>query len=255
MERVRFQKKCDQHLVGHLYAADPERIVILVHGFLNDKSSQGRFDRIAESLDRAGVSALTFDFSGSGESDPDLLSAAGQEEDLRAAIRWARERGYRRVGLFGNSLGTLICLRCADEGVETMVLMGALTHSMDYDWEAFFPKEKMEELASDGVMRLASETGGVRLLGQQMLRDFEEIDQQRLLESVGCPVLLIHGDHPEDEEEETLLGYSRSGMRWLPGASRLVVIEGARHGCAEHMDRVVEETVTWFGEHMGVSKE
>jgi pimeloyl-ACP methyl ester carboxylesterase len=159
------------------------------------------------------------------------------------------------MGLFGNSLGTLICLRCADEEVETMVLMGALTHSMNYDWEAFFPKEKMEELARDGVMRLASETGGVRLLDQQMLRDFEEIDQQRLLEPVGCPVLLIHGDHPEDEEEETLLGYSRSGMRWLPGASRLVVIEGARHGCAEHMDRVVEETVAWFGEHMGVSKE
>lgn len=254
MERVHFNNERGLSLVGHLYAADPERIVVLAHGFLNDKSSQGRFDRVAGALARAGVSALAFDFSGSGESDPAVLSAEGQEGDLRAAIRWAREGGYRKIGLFGNSLGTYICLRCADEGIETMVLMGALTHSMDYDWDAFFPREKMEALARDGVMTLEMEDGSLRRLGRQMLRDFQEIDQRTLLESVDCPVLLIHGDHPEDEEEQTLLGYSRSEMKWLPGASRFVVIEGARHGCAEHMDRVVEETVAWFEEHLGISK-
>ncbi len=249
MEDVRFFNTHQQLLVGYLYQADGERIVILAHGFLNDKSSQGRFERMAGSLAKAGISALAFDFSGSGGSDPAILSAAGQVDDLRAALQWARGRGYRQIGLFGNSLGSYICLRCADEGIRTMVLMGALTHNMHYDWDAIFPSEKMEELKREGVMTLQMENGSLRKLGHQMLRDFEEIDQQALLASVACPVLILHGDHAEDQEELTLLGHSRAGMKWLPASSHLEVIEGAGHGCVGYMDRVVDLAVAWFSDH------
>jgi pimeloyl-ACP methyl ester carboxylesterase len=70
-------------------------------------------------------SALASDFSGCGESDDDSLPVAKQVDDLRSAI--ARAQGFQRIGLFGNSLGTLICLRAYSPEIATMILMGAVT--------------------------------------------------------------------------------------------------------------------------------
>ncbi|WP_425449315.1 hypothetical protein [Dethiothermospora halolimnae] len=36
----------------------------MAHGFTNNKSSQGRFDRIAETLKKQGFDVFAFDFSG-----------------------------------------------------------------------------------------------------------------------------------------------------------------------------------------------
>jgi alpha-beta hydrolase superfamily lysophospholipase len=73
MEAVSFRNARDRRLVGLLHRADPVRIVVMAHGFCNDKSSQGRFDRIAEALHREGLSVLRFDFGGCGESDDETI--------------------------------------------------------------------------------------------------------------------------------------------------------------------------------------
>ena len=245
MEKIRFENVRGLSLVGNLYATGSKKIIILAHGFTNDKSSQGRFEKLAAVLNTVGFDAFAFDFSGCGESDSDVLSAAHEVEDLRAAIDFISGRGYERLGLFGNSLGSLICLRCYRPEIETMVLMGALTHRMTYDWYEEFSQAQMQALEGEGVIKLESDELGTRLIGQQMLNDFEEIDQEQLLSSVKCPVLIIHGNHMEDAEELELLANSKKGMHLLPEASELLVIEGARHGCKEHMDQVAERTAEW----------
>ncbi|HEY6953383.1 MAG TPA: hypothetical protein VI758_13325, partial [Bacteroidota bacterium] len=86
----------------------------------------------------------------------------------------------------------------------------------------------------------------------QMLRDFEEIDQQTLLGNVLCPVLLIHGSDPTDEEEILLLDRSRRGIELLPAGSRLEVIDGANHTFIKHWDRVIALAVEWYLHYMPI---
>ena len=85
--------------------------------------------------------------SGCGESDDDSLTVEKEVDDLRSAIAFVRSRGYGKVALFGHSLGTLICLRCSAPDIATMILLGACTDSMKYEWETFYSPEQMRELA------------------------------------------------------------------------------------------------------------
>ncbi|MTI66976.1 MAG: alpha/beta hydrolase [Firmicutes bacterium] len=250
MERLVFKNSRNLSLVGNLYTSDSNSIIIMAHGFTNNKSSQGRFNKIAEALNKLNFNVFAFDFSGCGESDPDILSAANEVDDLNSSIEFMKSKGYKKVALFGNSLGSLICLRCFKPEVETMVLMGALTHSMKYDWNEEFTQEQMAELEREGFITLNSIELGIRRVGHQMLQDFEEIDQEELLKGVTCPVLIIHGNNEEDREEIKLLENTKKGMHLLSEASELVVIDGAKHGCREHLDRVIELTTEWYLKHL-----
>lgn len=169
MEKLIFKNSRDLSLVGNLYISGSNSIVIMAHGFTNNKSSQGRFDRIAEALKKLGFDVFAFDFSGCGESDPDVLSAANEVDDLNSAIEFMKSRGYESIALFGNSLGSLICLRCFNPEIKTMVLMGALTHSMKYNWNEEFTQEQMMELDRESFITLSSSELGIRRVGHQML--------------------------------------------------------------------------------------
>ncbi|MDM8534172.1 alpha/beta hydrolase [Clostridiaceae bacterium HSG29] len=250
MEKLTFKNSRDLSLVGNLYSSDSNSIVIMAHGFTNNKSFQGRFDRIAESLNELDFDVFAFDFSGCGESDPDILSAAKEVDDLNSAIEFVKSKGYEKIALFGNSLGSLICLRCFRSEIKTMILMGALSHSMTYDWNEEFTQVQMDELERVGIITFNSEELGIRRVDHQMLNDFEDINQKKLLEAITCPVLIIHGNNEEDKEELQLLANSRKGMGLLPETSELVVIEGAKHGCREHIDQVIEVTTKWCLKHM-----
>lgn len=246
MKRITLNNHHNLQLVGHLFSVNSDKIVIMAHGFTSDKSSQGRFDLVAKALNDNGIDAFAFDFSGCGESDETLMTASKQVEDLKCVIDYIKAKGYDQIGLFGNSLGTLICLRCYEESIKTMVLMGALTHAMYYNWHEEFTKEQMTSLKEKWVITLTDSESRQRQLGQEMLNDFENIDQEKLLSAVQCPVFIIHGNHPADEEELKLLEHSKNGMTFLPKASKLHVIDGAKHGCSEYIDEVSKLTSDWF---------
>jgi len=256
MENVSFRNARNLRLVGLLHRAGTERIVVMAHGFCNDKSSQGRFDRIADALHREGLSVLRFDFAGCGESDDDTIAIGKEVEDLRAALQFARAAGYRRIALFGNSLGGTVCLRCAAPDVATMVLTGAgvgrTEVDPEFDWDAYYSQEQMRDISEKGYLRDRVE-GGWRaevLVDRQMLLEYNAPDQADVLARVTCPVLLIHGDHPDDEEELMLLERSQRGPKHLPPGSRVEVIAGAQHGFHDEIDRVIQLATGWFKERL-----
>ncbi len=80
------------------------------------------------------------------------------------------------------------------------------------------------------------------------MRDFEQIDQQELLQSVKCPVLIIHGDG--DDEERMLMQRSREGMKYLSTESRLDVIPGARHGFHEYFGELIARMQVWLSKQL-----
>ena len=253
-DRVTFANARGLTLVGHLWPGRGTSTggVVMAHGFCANKSSRGRFDRLGPALAEAGIAALAFDFAGCGESDDDTLVIAKQAEDVAAAVAFMVERGTAPVALHGHSLGARACLQAALPGVVTMVLTGAGTGPVRYDWARFFSTEQLADFEAKGETSMIVDDGwrhAVRV-ERRLIEDFEEVDQAQLLGRVRCPVLLIHGGSTMDEEERMLLAQSRRGLPLLPKGSRLEVIEGVGHGLDERYDDVIRLAVDWYRTRM-----
>ncbi|OEH94536.1 alpha/beta hydrolase [Bacillus solimangrovi] len=254
MERVSFANSRNLRLIGNYYSSESNSIIIMCHGFRNDKSSNGRFDRFARTLNDQGYSVLAFDFSGCGESDDDSLSLYKFVDDLKAVIHFVKSMNYCKIALFGHSLGSRVCLEAFNkQHISTIVMTGAGTGPVAYNWYEHFSKAQMKELQETGYFTHYKE-GCIRnkmVIERQMLLDFEQFEQQPLLSRITVPVLLIHGD--DDDEEKMLSEISKSGLRWLPKGSQLRVIEGASHSFMGHLDIVEQLAVNWFAKHFPIN--
>lgn len=223
MERVTFINSRTLTLVGNFHTAASDAAVIFAHGFTSDKSALGRFDSLSQFLNKSGYNVLAFDLSGCGESDADSLASHNMVDDLQSAIAFVRSRGCRRIALYGHSLGGLICLKCVSPDIVTMVLSGTPTDRMDYDWKEYYSADQLKEMKGKGYFKAVDRTGKERTIGRQVLMDFEEINQEVLLANVMCPVLLIHGNDPADEEgkspSRTILSRIDPPSLWFPARS------------------------------------
>jgi pimeloyl-ACP methyl ester carboxylesterase len=252
VERVVFLNARGLRLVGNLYPAHSKQIVILSHGYTSDKASRGRFPRLAAALNESGYNALAFDYAGCGESHHDTLHPEKLVEDLQAAIQFVQSRGFEHIALYGHSLGATLALRAYSDAIETMILSGAGTGPIRYDWSQYYSREQLQELAMTGL--LTTHAGGdikrTVVVEQAMLDFFARIDPRDLLGRVRCDVLLIHGDSEKDQEERLLLERSRDAMRYLSEGSSLVVIHGAGHSFEGYYDEVIRLTTGWLDLYM-----
>jgi fermentation-respiration switch protein FrsA (DUF1100 family) len=87
-------------------AQGDQRIVIFAHGYANNRSHDEPPLATAAALQKQGIASLLFDFRNSGRSEGELTSVGYFEQrDLAAAIQYALDQGYTRIGLFGLSMG------------------------------------------------------------------------------------------------------------------------------------------------------
>lgn len=250
MERVKFKNSRNLKLVGNLYPSNSKSIIIMCHGFMSNKYSRGRFEKLAIAFNECSFSALAFDFSGCGESDNDSLTIEKEVDDLISAIMYVKSKGYEKIALYGHSLGTLICLKSCIPEIITMVLSGALTGPMRYNWNEFFTKKQMEELENKGYITEYTSEGAREtiIIDKKILEGFELINQKELLRKVKCPVLLIHGDN--DEEENLLYERSKVAVNLLSPDSQIELINGADHSFIDYFDTLVKLTVDWFKKYL-----
>ena len=104
------------------FPARGERLVVLLHMYPADQTSWFGF---AEELQSRGIDALTFDFRGYGDSDGEKDPGVA-DLDARAALAFARARGFERVVLIGASMGgTAAIVVAADEPVDGVAALSA----------------------------------------------------------------------------------------------------------------------------------
>lgn len=249
MKRVTFKNSRGLRLVGRFYKGSAKSAIIMSHGFTGDKSEWGRFDQTAEALNKAGFTAFTFDFSGCGESEDDSLTVAKQVEDLRCAIGFIREMGFKELGLLGHSLGGLISLKNLDKGIKALVLWAPAT-TPKTDIKSWYARRQLKEMEDTGYLVKTRDMGARRrfIIEKGMFDELAGINQKKLLSKVKCPVLIIHGDKDDVVPVEN----SRQAMQYLPNGSKLEIIKGADHGFYDQLDQFIERTVEWFKRFMTV---
>src|SRR5581483_4257185 len=105
MKTVSFKNSNQLKLVGSLWTADSDAIIIMAHGSSSNRFGRGMLEKVAIALNKENYNVLSFDFSGHGESDDEIFTAAKSLIDLAAAVKFAKAQGYRRFSFFGHSIG------------------------------------------------------------------------------------------------------------------------------------------------------
>jgi uncharacterized protein len=91
--------------------------------------------RIAKSFQNASFAVLRFNFRGVGHSQGEHDEGRGEQDDLRAAIKFMKEKyPDAEVWLAGFSFGSSVVLRagCSDSSIRALVAAGAPVSKFDF---------------------------------------------------------------------------------------------------------------------------
>lgn len=244
-EKVSFKNSRNLNLVGSLWSADSDAIIIMAHGSDGNRLAKGLFEKIAPALQQERYNVLTFDFSGHGESDDDLFTLEKSVDDLHAALKYAQKRGYKKFALFGHSFGALTCLKAAPK-VETMVLLGSMSGAVHWKWEDFYAGNELQKIYDRGYASTPVNDGLRQEVKSdiRILKELDELDEKSMYAQITCPVLMIHGNG--DPFEQGFLELSQKALPYLPAGSQIALIEGAQHAFLEHADEVIALAKSWY---------
>ena len=226
-------------LAATLHQADPKRIVIFAHGYTSTKCESGRlFVQTARALAEVGVSALRFDFWGSGDSEGSFEDVSPNTEiaDLHSVIGWARRRQFTEIGVLGISLGGAVSICTAAENPHVKALVTWSTVPKFAGWTR-------GENSAEGVVESNPIYGGPKIT-----TDRPKIDVPEAYVSLKIPKLQIQGD-------KDLAGFVEGFAEYFPAASapkKHIVIPGADHVFTIWPDRrkVIQLTVKWFKKYL-----
>jgi alpha-beta hydrolase superfamily lysophospholipase len=251
---------------GEVYpAASSVGTVIVCHGF-KGFAHWAFFPYLARTLAENGLTAITFDFSGSGigrdrESFSEPGAFAGntlsrEQDDLDNLVDYAKRKKLitRKFGLFGHSRGggsAILFAAAPDSDVSSLVTWAAISYPNRWS------KDDVATWRRQGYAEVTnSRTGQIMRLGTDLLEDVELHSQTKLnieaaAAKIKVPWLIVHGTADEtvpSSEAERLHALS-------PGVSTLRLVKGANHGFdAKHpltdvppvLEKVVLETVKFF---------
>ncbi|WP_111836677.1 alpha/beta hydrolase family protein [Actinomyces bovis] len=226
-------------------------VVILAHDFLADRHGlAGRLDHVGAAYREAGLATLAFDFSGLGASEDDVITLAGEVEDLRAVSGWLAERGFTRQGVHANGFGATAALLARPELVRTAVAVGMIIGPQSILWEEVFSPEQLDELDQHGLTRVPDDNANGRqwdVLSKETLVDVSMQDPQKVLAEVAWPVLLLHGalanEFPGTAEA------AAQGFQLLPQGSRLAQVQA--DDCEQTLAEVARLGVDWMRQYLG----
>ena len=220
--------------------ATPRPAVIVLHGFKGFKD-WGFFPPFADRLARAGMTAVTFDMSGSGvdaagePAHPERFGRNTYDAELRdtAAVVEALRRGElgtappSTLGLVGHSRGGGIALLHAvnDDQVHALVTWAAISRVDRWD------EATRRRWRADGSLEVVNARTGQRIpVGTALLDEAESgaerFDIEQAARRIDVPWLIVHGTNDESVPVAEGERLARLGgpevTTWLP-------IEGAGH--------------------------
>lgn len=246
-EKIFFKNSKEQKICGILEEPNEnkEEVVVIVHGYSTDKNRSSA-KQMAEELTQRKINSFRIDLDGCGESEGEfenqtITSAA---DDISSAIELMKNKGYKKIDLFGSSAGGLSAMAAAlkHPEINKIALKSPVSdypaqklrkHGQKYidDW-----KEKGSTIYTSGDGRQLK-------VNYTFFEDAKKHVMYDKVKDIKCPALIIHGTKDDTVNIED----SRKLVKGFPNA-KLIELKGADHALAINGDRTQSNKLfgDWF---------
>ncbi len=219
-KKVFFLNSAKEKLAANLYDAGAGRCVIFSHGLgsTKDRHIQEK-DAWAQLLNKRGITALFFDFSGCGESQGEFekISITKYLGDLKAAIGFMAQAN-KKIGLAGSSLGAAVTLAVGEHEADALFCIAPPT-----DFKEVFRNlvrqyrigdiKKWEE---EGFTQYRTmEKKKILRLGFGFYRNTKKYKFEKIARNIKKPVMIVHGE----TDDVVPIRQSENLMKFLPSAT------------------------------------
>lgn len=238
----------DLHGIHYLHSKESKNtsILIMCHGFTEDKYELGHFPELAKACNKEGFDGLIFDFTGSGENERVPITLSKQIEDLESVYKWVQNEGYGNIAALGLSFGGLTALGANLPGIKTYIFWAPVLFLHTTDDQADWFKD-----LNKGPVEIPSTIEGKPvIIDMSYMTDFAKFRVKYHLKKFDYPVLILVGT----ADETTPYELTRKAFNFLPNnnENKLVAIENASHAIeGDHLKEFIKHTIDWLKFHLG----
>jgi len=247
-EKISFKDNQGNKVVGILSEAG-DNVIILCHGF-NSKKETAKVVEIEKKLNENKISTLRFDFFGHGESDGKFedLTISKAVGDILKAIEFLKEKGYKKIGLVGDSFGGISSIVTASKTSDLYVL-GLTSPVSNYvdkilsqpEWYNYDIWKKQGYIYYKTV-----KYGKTIKLNYGFFEDAKNNNGYEAAKKIKIPTLIVHGDKDTSVPVEQSIKTAKSIEN-----CKLEIIKGSDHYYSkpEDFDKMIKFVIDFIVEN------
>lgn len=243
MEKIFFKNSNGRMICGNLTDNGSDTAVLICHGLGGHKDATP-FDKFQKAISESGLSVLSIDLLGHGESEGEYndLTLSEAMDDLSSAKKELNRRGYGNVGLVGFSFGGVAGIMIAPvEKFKFLLLISPPTY---YD---------ISEMVSSGIYVLRelrkhnthNADRSKATINIRFFKDYGSHDSYAAARKIDAPVLIIQGDSdkivPLEKSKELKKNIKGSKMKIFKGADHQYSSNAAENKLLEEGMKFIEE--------------
>ena len=202
MEEIIFLDSNRNKLLGTLsIPKNAKSVVIISHGFSSNKESK-LYTELETELNNLGIGTFRYDYYGHGKlycknskyKVSKNITLTKCVNSLKAAIKFVREKGNYKIGLFGSSFGGLISLIVSskDLDISALVLKSPVTEPINF-WKERLNNKKIQEWKNKNILHY-NENGEDFELEYNFWKDLLNYNTYNIAKNIISKTLIIHGD-------------------------------------------------------------
>ncbi|XP_076911572.1 putative uncharacterized protein YDL057W [Bidens hawaiensis] len=254
-EKIVIKNNCGEKLVGLLHETGSKEIVVVCHGLRGSKE-HFTMAELCIALEKQGISAFRFDFSGNGESEGSFGFGNYRKEvdDLKAVVQHFSEANRVVSAIIGHSKGGNVVVLYASlhQDIKTVVNVSG-RYRMDRGLEEHLGKDYLERAKKDGFIDVKSKTGALvyRVTEESLTERLNtNMHEAGLKVDQDCKVLTVHGSVDEIIPVEDALEFAKI----IPN-HELRIIEGADHCYTNHRDELASVVLPFLKDNIHSAEE
>jgi len=227
-----------KQVVGMIhYARKDSPVAIICHGWFSHKLLPRFLLYAARKMAESGITAIRFDFRGSGESEGrwEDQTITSMLEDLDAVINFATNKlGNRKICVIGRSQGAYIAFLKAARNKRINCLVSWMGRMWDYE----DLKLALEEYKRKGYIY----TSWARISGKYV-RDSLKYRLKTEVKKIRTPALFIYGEKDDTVYPSSCLTIYRK----LKAQKKLLIFNDLDHFFnGKDSKKLLKETIAWI---------
>ncbi|AAG10612.1 Unknown protein [Arabidopsis thaliana] len=234
----------NEKLVGLLHETGSTEIVVLCHGFRSTKNDQV-MKNVAAAIEKEGISAFRFDFSGNGESKGSFYfgNYNYEADDLHSVIRYFTNMNRVVPIIIGHSKGGDVVLVYASKYQD---IRNVINLSGRYDLKRGIGErlgeDYLERIKQQGFIDIKEGNAGFRVTEESLMERLNtDMHEACLKIDKECRVLTVHGS----ADEVIPLEDAKEFAKIIPN-HKLEIVEGADHCYTKHQSQLITNVMEFI---------